>query len=55
MDISEAETGVMRLARQRVRLAGLIDDLCDLYGYVASERGVSLEASVPPELEVTPT
>jgi signal transduction histidine kinase len=52
MDISEAETGVMRLARQRVRLAGLIDDLCDLYGYVASERGVSLEASVPPELEV---
>jgi signal transduction histidine kinase len=52
MDISEAETGVMRLERRRVQLAGLIDDLRDLYGYVAAERGISLEASSPPELEV---
>jgi signal transduction histidine kinase len=52
MDISEAESGVMRLAPTRVRLAGLIDDLRELYGYVAAERGIELEGQVPPELEV---
>ncbi len=52
MDISEAETGVMRLAPGRVRLAGLIEDLRELYGYVAAERGVALEGQVSPDLEV---
>jgi signal transduction histidine kinase len=52
MDISEAETGAMRLAPSRVRLAGLIEDLRDLYGYVAAERGITLESRAPPELEV---
>ena len=52
MDISEAETGAMRLARARVRLADLIEDLRELYGYVAAERSITLESRVPPELEV---
>jgi signal transduction histidine kinase len=52
MDISEAETGAMRLSPARVRLAGLVEDLRDLYGYVAAERGIALESRVPPELEV---
>jgi signal transduction histidine kinase len=51
MDISEAETGAMRLTLSRVRLAGLIEDLRDLYGYVAAERDITLESRVPPELE----
>ncbi len=52
MDISEAETGAMRLARARVRLADLIEDLRELYGYVAAERSITLESQAPPELEV---
>jgi signal transduction histidine kinase len=52
MDISEAETGAMRLAPTRVPLASLIEDLRELYGYVAAERGIRLEARVPRELEV---
>jgi signal transduction histidine kinase len=52
MDISEAETGAMRLAPTRVRLAGLIEDLRELYGYVAAERGIQLESRAPPDLEV---
>jgi signal transduction histidine kinase len=52
MDISEAETGAMRLVRARVRLAGLIEDLLELYGYAAAERGIGLESRVAPELEV---
>ncbi len=52
MDISEAETGAMRLTPARVPLAGLIDDLTELYGYVAAERGITLEGRVPRELEV---
>lgn len=52
MDISEAETGAMRLAPTRVSLVALIDDMRELYQYVASERGITLESEVPPELEV---
>jgi len=52
MDISEAETGAMRLSHGRVRLAELIEDLRELYGYVAAERGIALEGHVPPALEV---
>jgi signal transduction histidine kinase len=52
MDISEAETGAMRLAKSRVVLAELIEDLRDLYSYAAAEQGVTLESEVPPELAV---
>jgi signal transduction histidine kinase len=52
MDISEAETGAMHLAPTRVPLAALIEDLRELYSYVAAERGITLEARVPQELKV---
>jgi len=52
MDISEAENGVMRLQRGRVDLTELVEDLRDLYGYVAVERGIALSGSAPPGLEV---
>ncbi len=52
MDISEAETGAMRLAKTRVALAELIEDLRELYSYAAAERGISLQSDVPPELAV---
>jgi signal transduction histidine kinase len=52
MDISEAETGAMRLVRTRVDLVELIEDLRDLYSYAASEKGITLESEAPPGLAV---
>jgi signal transduction histidine kinase len=52
MDISEAETGAMRIDRSRVALAELVEDLRDLYSYATAERGLTLESEVPPELAV---
>jgi signal transduction histidine kinase len=44
MDISEAETGTLRLQKQRVDLAGVVRDAMDLYADVAEDRGISLHA-----------
>ena len=43
MDISEAETGTMRLHRERVNLTELVAQAVELYEDVAEERGVTLE------------
>ena len=45
MDISEAESGVMPLQRERVRLADIVDRAVDLYREVADAKGVSLHVS----------
>jgi signal transduction histidine kinase len=52
MDVSEAETGTMRLNRERARLADVVREACDLYADVADEKGVDLRAEVPGTLEV---
>jgi signal transduction histidine kinase len=46
MDISEAETGTMRLSPQRVRLADVVGEACDLYADLAEEKGVVLDVEV---------
>ena len=52
MDISEAETGVLKLDLQSLSVKQLIKKIIDLYGLVAEEKGISLEASVPDDLFV---
>jgi signal transduction histidine kinase len=42
LDISEAETGVMRLRHQPIDLAAVARDVVDLYEHVAADRGVRL-------------
>ncbi len=42
MDISEAEVGVMRLNVSQIDLSSLIEDIVELYSYVAEEKGVIL-------------
>lgn len=42
MDISEAETGTMRLDRSPVDLESLVEDMTELYSYTAEEKGVEL-------------
>ncbi|OGQ98831.1 MAG: hypothetical protein A2505_06810 [Deltaproteobacteria bacterium RIFOXYD12_FULL_55_16] len=45
MDISEAETGVMKLHRQPVDVASLLAEVVDLYQYVAEEKGVAVSVA----------
>jgi len=53
MDVSEAETGAMKLNLEEMNVAPLIGDVVDLYGYVAEEKGVSVHAGFPDELYLT--
>ena len=52
MDISEAETGTMKLAREPVDLVPVLADAADLYRFVAEEKAVTLSLALPPELVV---
>jgi signal transduction histidine kinase len=52
MDISEAETGVMKLEYVKIDLRALVTGVTDLYRYVAEEGGISLSASVPDRIAV---
>ena len=53
MDVSEAETGAMKLNLEEINVAPVIDDVIDLYGYVAEEKGVSVHAGFPEDLYLT--
>jgi heavy metal sensor kinase len=50
MDISEAETGTLRLQRERVDLTGVVSDAIDLYADLAEDRGLELRADAPAEV-----
>jgi len=50
MDISEAETGTMRLDIERVDVAELVEESAEVYDYLAQERGIALEVEAPPGL-----
>lgn len=52
MDISEAETGVMKLHRQPIDVVVLLTEVADLYQYVAEEKKVAVSVSGPPDLAV---
>jgi signal transduction histidine kinase len=50
MDISEAETGLMRLDRQRFPLAPLVAEIVELFELVAEDKGITQTTEVPVEL-----
>jgi signal transduction histidine kinase len=50
MDISEAQTGVMRLNIERVDIVSLIDEVIELYQYVAEEKEINFTTAFPKEL-----
>lgn len=52
MDISEAETGALRLSLADVALAPLVHEVCALYEDVAEDKGVHLDARVPVDVVV---
>jgi signal transduction histidine kinase len=53
MDISEAETGTMKLSLEPVNLPELLDNVIDLYRYVAEEKQITLTTAYPRELHLT--
>ncbi len=52
MDVSEAETGAMKLNAEEIDVVPVIDDVLDLYSYVAEEKGVTVKTGIPNELYV---
>jgi len=52
MDISEAETGVMKLKLERTRLAALISEVVEVYSYAAEDKGLKLSAEVNADITV---
>jgi signal transduction histidine kinase len=42
MDISEAETGMMKLSLDNVNLAALVEEVADLYGDVADDKSIAV-------------
>ena len=53
MDISEAETGAMKLQQEVVSLASLVGAAAELYGYLAEEKRIGLVSTVPKDLALT--
>jgi len=52
MDISEAETGTMRLERRDTSVDALVSEVVELYEQVAEDKGVGLAGEVEPGLIV---
>ena len=52
MDISEAETGLMRLERQTFPLAKLVEEIIELFQFVSEEKQIMVTANIPPGLQV---
>jgi signal transduction histidine kinase len=52
MDISEAETGSMRLNIAPIDVASLIDESVDLYDSVAEEKQIAIAVDCPPEIHI---
>lgn len=50
MDISEAETGTIRLQIQDLNISLLLEDIADLYRYIAEEKNIQISTKVPKEL-----
>lgn len=50
MDISEAESGVMKLHLEEVKLSYLFEDVSQLYDYVAEDKNITVTTQCPPEL-----
>lgn len=53
MDISEAETGTMKLNVSQVALARLAEEVTALYEDTADDAGIALQSSVPEDLVVS--
>ncbi len=56
MDVAEAEAGAMKLTRERVNVCALLNDVIELYQYVAEEKKITIatEFSEPCQASMDP-
>jgi signal transduction histidine kinase len=52
MDISEAETGVLKLNLQKISVSEMVEDVAELYRYVAEDKDILLKTHCPKDLYV---
>ena len=52
MDISEAETGAMKLDLKEVKFLNLIEEVIELYTYIAEEKDITLHMTCPAEISL---
>jgi len=52
LDVSEAETGLMRLQTEQVELSRLISEIFEFYQYVAEDRNIALGVTCPRDLRL---
>jgi len=52
MDISEAETGVMKLNLEKVNISSLIEEAVDIYRFIAEEKNIIIHMSCPSKLYI---
>ncbi len=53
MDISEAESGTLYLNRRDVDFSSLVENVADMYRYVAEEKNITLESAITPSLHLS--
>jgi signal transduction histidine kinase len=53
MDISEAETGVMKLDLESANVSDMIEGVAELYRYVAEDKGILVHTMAPHDLSLT--
>ena len=53
MDVSEAETGTMKLDLVRIKVVDLITDITGLYEYVAEDKKISLQVDCANDIDIT--
>jgi heavy metal sensor kinase len=53
MDVSEAETGTMRLKPEKIDLAKMLAEVAELYQYVAEEKNISISVNGSPDMIIT--
>lgn len=53
MDISEAESGTLHLNLREIDFTALVDNVAEMYLYVAEEKGIAFESFIEPQLRTT--
>jgi signal transduction histidine kinase len=53
MDVSEAETGIMKLDSVRIKVSDFIGDIVGLYEYVAEDRGIAISVACDEDIYIT--
>jgi signal transduction histidine kinase len=53
LDVSEAETGLMKLEANQVDIASVLTNVLDLYQFVAEDKNINVNLTCPPELHLT--